>query len=111
MLRRNKFSNRSLNFIKRNSLENIKTIEYVTSLASNVFKISNFEFTKIYNNTALCIILNKNKYYFILDKEYIELQLYRNRLKIKSFQGDSCWYQGLKFFKNNIPNPYKEKLD
>ena len=108
-MRRNKFSNRSLNFIKRNSLENPKTMQYVTSLASSVFRISDFEFVKFYNTTALCVTSNKKRYYFILDKEYIELQLYQNHLKIKAFQGDSCWYQGLKFLKNNILNPLQKK--
>ena len=104
-MRRNKFSNRSLNFIKRNSLENAKVTEYVASLSSNVFKITNFEFVKFYNTIALCVISNKKKYYFIVNEEYIELQLYYNHTKIKSFQGDGCWYQGLKFIKDNILNP------
>ena len=104
-MRRNKFSNRSLNFIKRNSLENTNAIQYVASLASKTFEISNFEFVEFYNTIALCIISNKNKYYFIVDKKYIELQLYHNHRKIKNFQGDGCWYQGLKFIKDNILNP------
>ena len=102
-MRRDKFSKRSLNFIKRNSLENTRTVQYVASLALEVFKISNFKFVNFKNTIALCIGSNKNKYYFIINKEYIELQLYYNHTKIKSFQGDSCWYQGLKFLKDNTP--------
>lgn len=110
-MKRNKFSQRSLKFIERNSLSNAKTINYVTSLATKAFEFTNIQVVNFLNTTALCIIENQDKFYFVLNTEYIELQLYYNNIKIQEFQGDSCWYQGLKFLKHNILNKLqKEEL-
>lgn len=97
-MKRDKFSNRSLKFIERNSPKNETVRRYINTLATKAFGLKNYSFTEKNNNIIFCI----KDFYFILNEEYVELQLYRNQEKINSFLGDSCWYQGLKFLKENF---------
>ena len=97
-MKKNKFSNRSLKFIERNSPKNEKVRKYIELLANNAFKIKDYIFLETEDNMVLQI----QDSYLILNEEYIELQLYKDNIKIKTFYGDSCWYQGLKFVKENF---------
>lgn len=95
-MRRNQISNRSLKFIERNSPKNDKVKSYIEMLITKVFNIEDYIFIEVNNNFGLKI---KN-FVLLLNEEYIELQLYHNDIKLRSFLGDGCWYQGLKFIKN-----------
>lgn len=98
-MKKTPLSIRSIRFIERNNLENEKVKNYVTSLIENVFKINEycFKIHEVYG-TCLCV----NNYIFFLDKKYIELKLLKEEKVIKLFYGDSCWYQGLKYLKDNL---------
>ena len=97
-MRRNKISNRSLKFIERNSPKNENVKNYINLLANNAFHLKNYAFIEKDNT----IVFKIKDFILYLNEEYIELQLYKNEFKIKSFVGDSCWYQGLKFIKENL---------
>lgn len=99
-MKRNKFSKRSLKFIERNSPKNEKVRNYIELLVNNKFYLKDYTFLEINNE----IVFKVDDIYLTLNEEYVELQLYKNSIKIKSFLGDSCWYQGLKFIKENFKN-------
>ena len=97
-MKRNKASNRSIRFIQRNSPKNQKTKEYINTLANNAFGLKDYKFIHTEDNVVFQIY----NIFLVLDEEFIELQLYEDNKKIASFLGDSCWYQGLKFIKENF---------
>lgn len=97
-MKRNRISNRSLKFIERNSPKSEKVRKYINNLATKAFGLKQYDFIEIENNMVFYI----EGYYLVLDETYIELQLYKNGIKINSFLGDSCWYQGLKFITENL---------
>jgi hypothetical protein len=97
-LKKNKFSKRSLKFIERNSPKNKKTRDYIDTLAQKAFQLNNYLFIENKKNVFFKI----ENYILVLNEEYVELQLYKNNIKIQTFLGDSCWYQGLKFIKEDL---------
>lgn len=103
-MKRNKTSNRSLKFIQRNSPKNEKVKEYIKLLADNAFQLVDYNFLDIDNN----IVFQIEDFILLLNEEYVELQLYKKNIKIQEFLGDSCWYQGLKFIKENFNRERRE---
>lgn len=97
-MKRNKNSNRSLYFIKRNSPNYKNCREYVSNLLENVFNIYDYEFKDFINDeVALFINYNGKHYVYYIDYEFIELKLSCDGVVIKMFQNDSCWYRGIKY--------------
>lgn len=94
-MKKNILSNRSLKFLERNDLNNEEAKNYVISLLENFFLIKNYEFKQTKYGLSLFI----KGYTLCIDKEYIELKLFYNNSLIKTFLGDSCWFQALKFIK------------
>lgn len=97
-MKKNKFSNRSLKFIERNSPKNEKVRTYIQLLAEKVFHLSNYDFIQSEND----VIFKIQDCTLVLNEDYVELHLYKNKVKVQTFVGDSCWYQGLKFIKENF---------
>lgn len=94
-MKKNIYSKRSLNFLQRNDLNNEAAREYVESLLENFFSITNYRIEP----TNYGIGLLYKDYILYIDKEYIELKvLYKNHI-VKTFVGDSCWFQAIKFIK------------
>ena len=94
-MKKNILSNRSLKFLERNDLENESAREYVVSLLENFFLIKNYDFKQTNYGLGLFI----KDYVLYIDKEYIELKVFYNNTLLKTFLGDSCWFQALKFIK------------
>ena len=94
-MKRSALSKRSLKFLERNDLINPKARNYVISLLEDFFLIKDYSFKETKYGLSL---ITKN-YILCIDKEYIELKLFYKGKLIKTFTGDSCWFQALKFIK------------
>ena len=94
-MKKNILSNRSLKFLERNDLENESVRDYVVSLLENFFLIKDYDFKQTNYGLGLFI----KDYVLYIDKEYIELKVFYNNTLLKTFLGDSCWFQALKFIK------------
>lgn len=94
-MKKNILSNRSLKFLERNDLENESAKDYVVSLLENFFLIKDYDFKQTNYGLGLFI----KDYVLYIDKEYIELKVFYNNTLLKTFLGDSCWFQALKFIK------------
>lgn len=94
-MKKNVFSNRSIKFLERNDLNNCEVKDYVISLLENLFLIKNYEFKQ----TNYGLGLKVDNYILCIDKKYVELKVFYNNNLIKTFLGDSCWFQAIKFIK------------
>lgn len=94
-MKKNILSKRSIRFLERNDLNNYEVKNYIISLLENFFLIRDYEFKL----TKYGLSLNVQNYVLCIDKEYIELKVFYNDKLIKTFLGDSCWFQALKFIK------------
>lgn len=94
-MRKQIYSNRSLKFLKRNDLSIIEVKNYVVSLLEKYFLIEDYSFGQTEYGLGLFV----KDYTLCIDKKYIELKLFRKNNLIKTFGGDSCWFQALKFIK------------
>ena len=94
-MKKNILYNRSLKFLERNDLENESAKDYVVSLLENFFLIKDYDFKQTNYGLGLFI----KDYVLYIDKEYIELKVFYNNTLLKTFLGDSCWFQALKFIK------------
>lgn len=94
-MKKNILSNRSLKFLERNDLKNETVRNYVISLLENFFLIEDYDFKQTDYGLGLFI----KDYVLYIDKEYIELKVFYNNTLLKTFLGDSCWFQALKFIK------------
>lgn len=94
-MKKNSLSNRSLKFLERNELDNCSVRDYVISLLENFFLIKDYDFKQ----TEYGLGLKLQNYILCIDKEYIELKVFQNDNLIKTFLGDGCWFQAIKFIK------------
>ena len=94
-MKKNILSNRSLKFLERNDLENESAKDYVVSLLENFFLIKDYDFKQTNYGLGLFI----KDYVLYIDKEYIELKVFYKDNLLKTFSGDSCWFQAIKFIK------------
>lgn len=94
-MKKNNLSKRSIKFLERNNLDKYETKNYVISLLENFFSIKDYKFKQ----TNYGLGLNIQEYVLCIDKEYIELKVFYKNNLIKTFLGDSCWFQAIKFIK------------
>lgn len=101
-MKKNSSSARSLKFIQRNNPENLKVKEYIKNLSEKYFEINFYEFINFKEQLSYKISVDEKDLILFFDKNDVELKLFQDEILIEKFYNDSCWYQGLKFIKENF---------